>query len=411
MLRTDRLGSRFWRLWTATGISSLGDGMVLVAFPLLALTFTRNPIALAGVVVAGRLPVFLVALPAGAIADRVDRRRMLLSIELARFVTLAAFAAVVLSGADSLAVLYATVFVLGALTFSFDVTSAACLPTIVDQDHLVSANSHLMTAEITTKEMVGQAVGGTAFAVVRSLPFGLDALSFVASAALLRFAVAPNPPVATETSLWHDLKVGLRWLSHTPLVRILAGVITSLAFCQAMVLGVLVLFGREDLHLTMSGYGLLLSVGAIGNIAGAVMATRVVRRLGSGWAIVAAGLLAALSYPLLAATSSAIVAAGALAIETIAVVLGNIAARSLRQSSVPVEFQGRVGSAYQMFIFGSLPLGGLVGGLLASWMGVRTTIAVAGLVQLAALAVLAPRLIAQVRRSRRISVTPLQAIA
>lgn len=397
MQRTNRLGSQFWKLWTATGVSSLGDGMVLVAFPLLALTFTRNPLELAGVVVAGRLPALLVALPAGVIADRVNRRRMLLGLEWGRFAVLAAFAALVLGGKDSLPVLYATVFVLGALTITFDVTSSACLPTIVPSDQLVAANAHLLTADITAEEMVGQAVGGAAFAVARSVPFAADAASFVASAVLLRRAVVDNHPVPPAQGMWDDLRAGVRWVVHAPLVRLLFGLIGSLAFCQAMVLGVLVLYGRQDLHLTTTGYGLLLSVAAIGNIIGALSATRAHARLGAGWSVFAAGVMAALAYPVLAVTSSAIVAAAALAVETTGVVFGNVAARSLRQLSVPAELQGRVGSAYQMCVLGSLPLGGLAGGLLADWAGVRWTMAVAGMVQVTVLAVISPKLIALVR--------------
>jgi hypothetical protein len=397
MQRSNPLGSPFWKLWTATGVSSLGDGMVLVAFPLLALTFTRNPIELAGVVVAGRLPALLVALPAGVIADRVNRRRMLLGLEWARFAALAVFAGLVLAGKDSLPVLYATVFVIGGLTICFDVTSSACLPSIVSSDQLVAANAHLLTADITAEEMVGQAVGGAAFAAARSVPFAADAASFIASAVLLRRAVADNPPAARAEGMWDDLRAGVRWVVHAPMVRLLFGLIGSFAFCQAMVLGVLVLYGRVDLHLSTAGYGLLLSVAAIGNIIGAMSATRVHARLGGGWSVVAAGLLAATAYPVLALTSSAISAAAALAVETIGVVLGNIAARSLRQLVVPAELQARVGSAYQMCVLGSLPLGSLAGGLLADWGGVRWTMAVAGIIQVTVLAVISPKLIHLVR--------------
>lgn len=397
MQSTNRLGSQFWRLWTATGVSSLGDGMVLVAFPLLALTFTRNPLELAGVVVAGRLPALLVALPAGVIADRVNRRRLLLALQLARFATLAVFAGLVVAGKDSLPLLYATVFVLGAMTISYDVTSSSCLPSIVSRDQLVAANAHLLTADITAQEMVGQAAGGATFALARSIPFAADAASFVASAVLLSRAVSDNQPAAHAERMWDDLRAGVRWVVRAPLVRLLFGLIGSLAFCQAMVLGVLVLYGRQDLHLNTTGYGLLLSVAAIGNVVGALSSTRVHARLGGGWTVAVAGLLAACAYPVLAITSSAVVASAALALETVGVVLGNVAARSLRQMSVPDELQGRVGSAYQMCVLGSLPLGGLFGGLLADWGGVRSTMFVAGIVQVVVLAVVSPRLIALVR--------------
>jgi MFS family permease len=392
------LGDRFWRLWAATGISSLGDGMVLVGFPLLALSFTHRAVLIAGVAVAGQLPSLLLALPIGALADRVNRRRMVLAIEILRFFVLAAFTTVVVAGADGLVAIYVTVFVLGTLTFAFEVAATACLPTIVKLDRLVPANAHLMTVELTGKEMVGQAIGGAAFALATVLPFAVDSCSFVASAGLLRRTVPDNLPANSETTLRTDLRAGLRWFWSTPLLRMLAGLIASLAFCQALVLGVLVLYGTQNLHLSRAGYGLLLGVAALGTAVGAVSASQLHARLGSGWCIVLAGLAAAAAYPILAMTRSAVVAAAALALESLGVMIGNVASRSLRQAIVPQEMQGRAASAYQMVLLGAVPLGGLVGGLLTAQFGIRATFVLAGCLQLSVLAVAAPRLVAYLRQ-------------
>jgi MFS family permease len=394
----SHLDKRFWRLWTATGVSSLGDGMVLVGFPLLALAFTHNALLIAGVAVASRAPAVLVALPAGALADRLNRRRLLLAIEMVRFVVLGAFALAVLAGADGLLAIYATVFVLGALNFAFEVTSAACLPNMVAAEMLVPANAHLETVDLTAEEMVGQAIGGAAFALASVVPFALDACSFAASALLLRASVPDNPPATAETTLLCDLRSGLRWFLHAPLPRLLASLIASFAFCQALVLGVMVLYATRDLHLSAAGYGLLLGVAAIGNIVGAVTASRLHRRLGSAWCIIGAGLAAAVAYPVLAATGSAFVAAGALTLESAGVVLGGVAARSLRQSVVPAEMQGRAASAYLMVVLGALTLGGLTGGLLTDQLGLRPTFLIAGCLQLAVVVVAATRLMARVRQ-------------
>ncbi len=392
------LGSRFWRLWTATGISSLGDGMVLVAFPLLALTFTHRAVLIAGVAAAGQLPSLVLALPIGAIADRINRRRMLLTIEILRAAVLAIFTGTVLAGADGLPAIYATVFVLGTLTFAFNVAASACLPTIVDSAVLVPANGQLMTAELTAREMVGQAIGGGAFALATVVPFAFDACSFAASAGLLRRAIPDVSPAKTARPLLAEVWTGLRWFLGTPLLRVMAGLIASLAFCQALVLGVLVLYCTQDLHLSKAGYGLFLGVAAIGSVIGAATAGRLHDRFGSGWSIVLAGLAAAAAYPVMAVTSSALVAAGALVFECIGVALGNVSSRSLRQSMVPQELQGRVASAYQMLILGALPIGAVVGGLLTAQIGLRPTFLLAGCLQLSVLAIAAPRLIARVHQ-------------
>ncbi|MGH9057365.1 MAG: MFS transporter [Acidimicrobiales bacterium] len=393
------LGRRFWRLWAATGVSSLGDGVVLVAFPLLALAFTHDPLLIAGVVVAGRLPALLVALPAGALADRVNRRRLMMGIEAARFAALAAFGALVVAGADGLWAIYATVFVLGTFDYAFVFAAAAALPTIVAPDQLLRANANLIGVEVTTEELAGQALGGFALAASIALPFVADAGSFVASAALLRTAIPDNAPSGRETTLLADVREGMVWFFRSPLLRLLAGLVSSMAFCQALVVGILVLYGTEDLHLSRAGYGVMLGAAAVGNVVGMLAATQLHKRLGSGWSIGLAGLAAAVSYPVLAATRSPVAAAAALALEAVGVMVGNVAARSLRQSMVPQEMQGRAAAAYQMVILGSLPLGAVVGGVLAGHFGIRTTLLVAGCLQFAILAATAPRLVRLVRRT------------
>lgn len=396
-MHDSKLGPRFWRLLTATGVSSLGDGMVLVAFPLLALAFTHNALLIAGVLVAGRFPALVVALPAGALADRVNRRQMVVAIEVLRFLAVSGFVAAVVTGADGLPAIYTTVFVLGTLDFVFEVTSAACLPTMVAKDQLVTANARMETVDVTAEEMVGKAIGGAAFAVANALPFVVDAVSFAVSARLLRRAIPDNPPMRSGTTLRADLRSGMEWFLRTPLLRLLAGLIASFAFCQALVLGVLVLYATEDLHLTRSGYGLLLGVAAIGNFVGAVGASRIHTRLRSAWSIVIAGGGAAMAYPIMAVTRSPFLAAGALALETGGVMLGGVAARSLRQAVVPGQLQGRVASAYMMMILAALTLGGLAGGLLTAQFGLRPTFVLAGCLQVVVVAVAGPRFIAQVR--------------
>jgi MFS family permease len=395
---SPRLGRAFWQLWAATGVSSLGDGLILVGFPLLALTFTHNSLAIAGVVVVGQLPGLLVALPAGALADRANRRRLLVRIEVVRFVILAAFATVVITGHDGLAAIYLTVFGLGMLGFVFQFASSACLPAMVPPGTLVQANAHLLTVDLTAEEMVGQALGGMAFAAAASIPFAADAVSFAASAGLLRLAVPDNAPSSHESSLLEDLRAGLRYFRRAPVLRLLSELVASLAFCQAIVLSVLVLYATEDLHLSNAGYGFLLAAGATGNIVGALGARGLHRRLGTGWCLIAAGLTAALAYPVMALTSSPIAASGAMALEAIGVMLGNVTSRSLRQSLVPQGLMARVASVHQMIVLAALPLGGLVGGLLTGQIGLRSTFLLAGGLQLAVLIVAAPSLIKPVGR-------------
>lgn len=394
------LGSRFWRIWTATGVSALGTGATRVAFPLLALSFTHRAPLIAGVAVAAGLPAFLVALPVGVLTDRANRRRLLVAIEVLRLAVLGGFGALVIAGAASLGAIYVTVFLAAALEVAFDIGVGTSLPAVVPPDGLVSANTHLLTVELTGDEMVGQAVGGAALAAASALPFVADAASYGFSAWLLGRAIPPNPPATSSTSMLRQLGGGVRYYFSAPLLRTMTGLIGSLAFCQGVVLGVLVLYGTQVLHLSRPGYALLLGVAATGNLVGAFAASRIHRRIGSGWCIVIAGATAACAYPVLGLTTAVIAAGAALALESVGVMLGNIASNALRQRVVPAEFLGRAASVHRLVVLGALPLGNLVGGLVADQIGLRHTFLGAGGLQLVAVAFGAPRLLGALRGHR-----------
>jgi MFS family permease len=176
---------------------------------------------------------------------------------------------------------------------------------------------------------------------------------------------------------------GLRWFAGNRLIRLLAGVISIFAFCQAVILGVLVLYAVRVLHLDKAGYGLFLALGAVGNVAGGVLAGRIHARLGPRLTIIGSGVVAALGYVLLSRTSVIAVAVIAVAIQALAVSVGNVATMSLRQSVIPPELLGRVNNVFRTVIWGTMPLGALTGGLLASHVGLTTTFLIAGAVQLA----------------------------
>jgi MFS family permease len=390
------LGRRFWRIWTAIAVSSVGDGMVLVALPLLALSETHNALAIAGVMVVGEAPLALASLPIGAIADRVNRRRMIVLIQLLRFAALAVFGVLVLTGAGGLAAIYVTSAVFGTLDVAFDVVLGASIPSIVDEESLGPANAHLYNAESVGQEIVGRAAGGVLVAWIRSLPFLFDAATFVASAALLNRAVPDETPEPTGTTTWADLKEGLVWYFRNPTLRLLTSVIASLAFCQAMVLATLALYVKVDLHLSQAAYGYLLAVASIGNVVGGLVAARLGPAARKGGTIALVALVTSGLYPVMAVTHSALVAATALAVESITVLIGNVTAATIRQSIVPKRMQGRGTSAYRAVLLACFPIGGVVGGAIAALTSVPTAFMTAGGLQAAVTLAVGPRLVRRV---------------
>lgn len=386
------LPRRYWHLWRATAVSSLGDGLTLVALPLLAASVTTDPQRVAGVMVLRWLPWLLLALPAGVVADRLPQRTLLAIVEAGRMATLAALAACVAGHALTLPVLYAIAFTLGAFETLFSAASTAALPAIVPLDDLDRANGYLFAAQSAGLTVVGPAVGGALFAFAAALPFVADGVSFAASAALLFLAVPMMRPEVTDRRVGKDLTDGVRWFAGSQAMRLLTMFTSGLALCQSMVLGVLVLFGLEVLHLSKSGYGLFLAALAAGQILGSIYAGRVKQRLGAGRALVACALLAAAGY-LLAGTTATVVGAGlGLAAEAVAVAIGNVVGLSLRQAIVPTEMLGRVGNAARMCIYGAVPVGGAVGGFIAHAAGLRAPMIVASVVQIGVVALAGRRL-------------------
>jgi MFS family permease len=386
----------FWYLLAATGISSVGDGLALVALPLLAASLTTNGALVAGVVAAQRLPWLLFSLPAGALADRGNARRLLCTADVARMVAVGVFGALVIVTGVAVPVLYVLAFALGSFEVLASAASQAVVPSLIrGDDARAQANGRLLAAQLTGEQFAGPALGGVVFAAAAAAPFLVDSASFAASAALLLFAL-PRPRRARvpveRPPLRADIRDGLRVFRDDAWLRLLAALVGAFAFTQAMVFGVLVLFGRDELGLTGGGYGVLLAVAAIGNVAGSLLAGRAHSRFRAVRTLVGAGLLAGVSYLALAATSSVPLAGAALAVEALAVAVGNVASVTMRQAVIPTGQLGRVGSTMRLVIFGAMPVGALVGGAIAELVSVRGAITAAGALQLVVVAAGTPRL-------------------
>ena len=179
------LGRSFNKLWGAVIVSNLGDGIMGVAFPLLVASITRDPVLVAGATVVGRIPWLLFALPAGALVDRMDRRRVMVAVDWGRAVLIGALGIMLLVGDVSLAVIYVVAFLLGSAETMFDTASEAFLPLLVGSDQLDSANGRLQASEWAANSFVGPAAGAGLYAVAVSLPFLFDAVSFAAAALLV----------------------------------------------------------------------------------------------------------------------------------------------------------------------------------------------------------------------------------
>ena len=392
-----RLGSDFGRLWGAAAVSAVGDGVRETALPLLATVFTRNPILIAGILFASKLPWLLCSLPAGAIADRVDRRRLVIFVNVFRAVVMGGLFAVVAGGGGSLWLLYAVAFLQGVDEVFSDNTAFAMMPVLVPHAGLDKANGRLEAAAVMGQSFIGPALGGVLFAVVAGVPFGLDAASFALAAVLfMSIGHRAQRVERAAVSLGADIKEGLTWLRGHALLRNLSVFAALTNFVLHATFGIFVLYALEILHLGEIGFGLLLSVEAVGVLFGSLLAASIRQRVGIGPAILISLLIAGVANFVIGASSSVVVVGAMMVSISFCAGVWNVVTNSLRQATVPDRLMGRVQSAHRLLSWGAIPVGTIFGGAIAQAWGLRAPFYVAS-VALLILAVAAYSLVARAR--------------
>jgi MFS family permease len=372
-LRTRGLGPDFAKLWTANAVSNLGDGVTLVAGPLLAASLTRDPRLVAGLVVAQRLPWLLFSLLSGALVDRLDRRRVMVSVDAARAAAIGLLGVAVLADAASLPLLYAVFFALGTAETLFDNAAVSILPAVVPKDQLARANGRLLGAQMVANELVAPPRGGLFFAAAAAVPFLLDAGSFAAAAALVaamggRFRVE-RPEGGAATTLRAEIAEGVRWLARHRLLRVLAVAIALMNFTLSAALSIFVLYAQERLGLGPVGYGVLLASLAVGGITASLVAERVIGWLGPATVLRLGLVIESSTHLVLALARSPLLVGAVTAVFGFHAMTWSVISVSLRQELIPPRLLGRVNSAYGLFGVGSLALGAVAGGMVAARFG------------------------------------------
>lgn len=386
------LGLNYWKLWVASAITNFGDGVAIVAYPWLASAVTRSPVHIALVGVATRLPWLLFSLPAGVVADRVDRKRLVVLMDIVRFLaTLAVAVAVYVSQGDLatpdeitagmaqpppnalllLVVVYAAALLLGIAEVFRDNAAQTLMPSIVDKENLEQANGRMWGAEMMMNSFAGPPVGGFLLAIAFSLPFFVDAATFAVSAALVftiagRFRAVPEGDDVRAPRFRAELKEGVGWLWHHDLFRSMA---ISLGVMNAMTnlaTATYVLFVQEVLVLDAAAFGALMTAGAAGGLLGSLLAPGVSKRIGQGTSLFVSILIFAATVLVTGLTSSVWVVWVMFAISSFFVMLWNVITVSLRQALIPDRILGRVNSVYRFLGWGMIPIGTLLGGVVVA---------------------------------------------
>lgn len=388
------LGQPFWLIWTASTISTLGDGIRYVVFPLLAASITRDPAAVAMVSVAGFLPWPIFGLVGGVVVDRMDRRRLMWQTDILRGLIVGVFAVVVVTQSAPIEALAAVSFVLGVAATFFDNAASAIVPMLVDEPDFERANSWLFSSQTIMSSLIGAPVGGALFALSAGVPLTVDAVTFIVAAALVAYIPGSYSArsAAADSTVLQDIGVGLRWLGRNRLLRTLCLLLAVINATFGAAEAVLVLYSLEVLHVGTFGYTLLLTATAFGGLFGSIAAPKVRNLFGLRAAIAGSCLLDAAALALAGVTSDVFVAVPLLATVGATGMIWGVITISLRQRIVPAELLGRVTSSYRVVGLSAFPVGAAAGGFLAKSHGLHAPYLVAGVILAVATIVAIPYL-------------------
>jgi MFS family permease len=383
------LGASYWKLWTSSGLSNLADGVFKIALPLLAIQLTQSPVLIAGLSVAATLPWLLFTLTAGALADRLDRRRLMVWANLGRALLPGLLVGVILLDWGSLWALYIVALMVGVAETLYDTSAQSIMPQVVHRDQLSRANGRLYGVELITNQFIGPPLGGLLVALGVIAGFAVPAaLWLVAAGGLLLIRGSFRTEREHKTTLRFDIGEGLRFLRNHSILRTLAVMTGVFNFASSAAFAVLVLFAvgpASPMGLSATGFGLLLTTSALGAFAGSFIAERVEARFGRSASLTLTIVGGALFVGAPAITDNPFVLGPVFFVGGMLIVLWNVITVSLRQRITPNRLLGRVNSAYRPLAWGTMPLGAAAGGLLAQWLGLQVMFAIMGMVTLALL--------------------------
>ena len=381
-----RLSASYWKLWGATTISNLGDGIVAIAYPWLASAVTRSPLLIALSAVVSRLPWLVFTLHAGVITDRFNRKRIIVAMDTLRGLLTIAIGIFVYLERESLpslneltsltnletnytlySAILITAFLFGLAEVLRDNCAQTLMPAVVEDKDLEKANGRMWSAESLTNSFIGPPLGSFIIAIAIFLPFFVDAVTFFLAAALIAGMKPTVKSFEPETksgpiNFRAEIKEGFSWLwSHTLLrpMAIILGLLNGIASLSA---AVYILFAQEVLNTTVFIFAVLGTAAAVGGILGGLLGPKISEKIGSGRSLAIALFVMPLGALLIGFASQWYVVWALVFFQTFAGVLWNIVTVSLRQSLIPTNLLGRVNSVYRFFAWGTIPIGTLLGG-------------------------------------------------
>ncbi len=375
----------FLKLWTGQTISQLGDEVTQLAIPLVAATsldVTAFEFGLLGVL--QFLPFILLTIPAGVWVDRMRRRPILIGANVGRALLLASIPVAFLADWLTLWQLYVVAFAVGCLEVFFDVAYQSYLPSVVERDRLVEGNAKLELS-VSATSFIGPSVAGFLADIVRpAVAIFFDAVSYIGAIFFVLLIRRPeaqpeahDPATGPRPSMRQEAVEGLRYVLGHRYLRYIAACTGTLNLFGNIGGAILILYIVRELGLTFGTIGIVIAVGNLGVLAGALLSERVAKWIGLGPTIVWSAFLS--SFALIAVALAPrdapvpfLIAGGF--IGSFTAVIYNVNQVSLRQAITPDRMLGRMNATMRFIVWGTIPIGALVGGVLGGFIGLQATI-------------------------------------
>ena len=381
----EKLGPAFNKLFTASVISNFADGLLATAAPLLAISLTKDPVLISMMSALVMLPWLLFAIPIGLVVDKVDKRLIVTFTNCMRFIVAGLIALSIATDTITIYWLLIASFLIGTCEVAADTAAQSLIPVMLEKNQFESANSRMNIAQTVIQNFVGAPLSGFLYAIAIALPFVLNSLGFLVAAIFVVLIPAhfihQTSPVDDQTqekkSFTAELKFGIHYLWHYKPLRRLVSTTTSLGFFYSLSTSTLILFITETLNLPEKYFGVLMAAAGSGAIIGGILTPKISKRFGRGQVLAVSIFISSITVVGQGLAPNFWVLGVIGFISSFAITNWNILLMSCYQVLIPTELYGRIHGARRTFVWGLMPIGAFLGGVLAH-LGLRVPLLVGG---------------------------------
>ena len=365
------MSKSFQKLWLSSGASNLTDGLLKTAAPLLATTLTKDPFWIATIAALSMLPWLLFAIPIGGFVDRFNRRNMIAIANTIRFSSITLLSVSIGFDFVSLWLLLLATFLFGIGEVIYDTTLQSMLPQVLRKDQLERGNARLTFTSVTLGEFIGAPLGGLLFAAAIALPFYLGTAGILIAVLLVvslprEYGLAPLPEPKTEkTGFWEDIRFGIRYLYQDKTLLKLVLLTSAIGFFFAASSSTMVLFFTETLQTPAALFGVLFALPAAGALIGSAMATRLSESFGRTKVMAMVMVISSVVLVIQGFSVNYWMLTGLLTVGSVLITIWNVLLMATYHEIIPTQLFGRIHGTRRTLVWGLMPIGSLIGGLLA----------------------------------------------